>query len=385
MTAKTTDTIAFDYSQFEDDLETSNRIPWAQMVNPANISQSKLEADPDFGLFLTDEQAELAGFRPNEHWVRSTQEFGSNKVDGYLTRKIRVCVIHRSRKEVQEKTAFGWKTKGLAYIGREASEWKLMLEREKETKKEGDEAKYREVTRTLLAFLNPDNSLMHESPIQLTTRGGFMQSLFNMEGGELIDLYNNIDKVYVKEATAKGLKLKGNRLSAAKKALAVLDCDLWFYRSDSKRSPILCPATRLAAAIDNVGVEKEVERYGSRKIKLIGVPLSQVLLTPNSPSGEIISAWYEQYMSFQDIQNKLESVIKAVGHFGETRYNSEGTCVFAPFHVHETGEILNTFLPINTDILDLSAPIEIVGVKQSNGMVNVSSATSLSSTEVDEF
>ena len=108
-------------SQFEDEITTSNRLPYLQIQNPPNMSLAQIEKfGAPWGWFLPSEQAELAEFQATEDYQPTRIVFGEDtaqprEVDGFLTTKVRLCILHRSNIEVQEKATNGWKYLGLAY------------------------------------------------------------------------------------------------------------------------------------------------------------------------------------------------------------------------------------------------------------------------------
>ena len=372
-------TTGFDYDLFADDISTSNDVPYCQMVNPRNLPDSELDDSPDkFGIFITAEEAEKAEFKPNEHWKQTSLYFRDKKIEGFISRRIRACVIHSSKPEIQEKSDRGWYYKGFTYENGQKTSLGHLLDEDK--KKSGDDKQYREVVRLLLAFLDQDNTLLHtKTPIRMLLRGGFRYSL----NEEILDLYDNVQRVFFKQALKEGKTLSGNRLGELSKALTVLDCDLWFHRSNPGSNPILCPVKRQAAAIDTVGGEKICKRYGSRQVTLTGVPLRELLLLPTSPAGSVIKNWFDSHKDFRTpyVKKEAEQPVFAVGNFMETRFSENGDYVYATFRDNNTGEILNTVMDSDTDILDMASPLQISGMKQETGLVKVTSAMSLAAIE----
>ena len=85
-------------------------------------------------------------------------------------------------------------------------------------------------------------------------------------------------------------------LSDRAHALTVLDIKLGVHKGDGK-SPFVCPLERLAPAIEQVGVEKVVERR-ERKVKLIGTPICSLMIPKSSETGQLILSLWEQYQDF---------------------------------------------------------------------------------------
>ena len=108
-------------SQFEDEITTSNRLPYLQIQNPPNLPLAQIKKfGAPWGWFIPTEQAELAEFKANEDYQPTRIIFGEDtsqprEVDGFLTTKVRLCILHRSNIEVQERATNGWKYLGLAY------------------------------------------------------------------------------------------------------------------------------------------------------------------------------------------------------------------------------------------------------------------------------
>ncbi|MGK7878483.1 MAG: hypothetical protein AB4060_00020, partial [Crocosphaera sp.] len=85
-------------------------------------------------------------------------------------------------------------------------------------------------------------------------------------------------------------------LSDRAHALTVLDIKLGVHKGDGK-APFVCPVERLAPAIDQVGVEKVVERR-ERKVKLVGTAIQSLMIPKSSETGKLILSIWEQYQDF---------------------------------------------------------------------------------------
>ncbi|NQZ60870.1 MAG: hypothetical protein HRT59_01620, partial [Crocosphaera sp.] len=85
-------------------------------------------------------------------------------------------------------------------------------------------------------------------------------------------------------------------LSDRAHALTVLDIKLGVHKGDGK-APFVCPVERLAPAIEQVGVEKVVERR-ERKVKLVGRPIESLMIPKSSETGQLILSLWEQYQDF---------------------------------------------------------------------------------------
>ncbi len=202
------------------------------------------------------------------------------EIDGFLTQRIRFALIHRSKGiEVQEKTNNGWR-----YIGEGYSKGKLTKYGELASK---DREYYRLRTRYLLLLLDDDNQPFHRLPLRLGMGAGTGGSI----GEEIKVFRSEIEKVFFKLR-----KQPQKSLSDRAHALTVLDIKLGVHKSEG-RSPFVCPVERLAPAIEQVGVEKIVERR-ERKVKLIGTPIQSLMLPKSSTTGQLILSLWEDFKDF---------------------------------------------------------------------------------------
>ena len=85
-------------------------------------------------------------------------------------------------------------------------------------------------------------------------------------------------------------------LSNRAHALTVLDIKLGVHKGEGK-APFVCPVERLAPALEQVGVEKVVERR-ERQVKLIGTPIQSLMLPKSSQTGQLILSLWDAYKDF---------------------------------------------------------------------------------------
>ena len=85
-------------------------------------------------------------------------------------------------------------------------------------------------------------------------------------------------------------------LSDRAHALTVLDIQLGLHKNE--KAPFVCPVRRSAPAIDQVGVEKVVERRNGRRITLVGVPIQSLLIPKSSAAGRLILSLWDEYRDF---------------------------------------------------------------------------------------
>ena len=273
--------------EFEQDLQASATIPHCQIINPPNLLSAQLEKfKPPFGFFIPKEKAEQVGFQPTLGWELQEVEFqGGAKSEGYLATQCRMVIVHRSTIEVQ-----GLDEKGrYYYLGNAYQNGQItdLGQQAKSSPKVGTKPMFRTITRMLLFFLDKGNGLLHKSPLQFTSRGGFGGSF----GMELREYHDEINRVF-----GKLRKKSGMSLSPAGLARVAIDFELGYHKAEDK-APFVCVKSRLAPAIDQVGVVKSVERRGY-SVQLKGVPIEELLISSASNTGNAIMEFYKQYEKF---------------------------------------------------------------------------------------
>lgn len=271
--------------EFDDEITTNTSIPYCQIQNPPNISMTQIEQyNPPWGWFIPGEQAELAQFKVPEYFEPIRLTFGEDtsqkrEADGFLLRKIRFAILHRSTIEVQEKNQNGWRYIGRAYDKGNLTKFGFLANSDKEN--------YRLRTRYLLVFLNEDNQLLHSIPLRL----GMGRGVGGSFGEEIKQFRSEIERVF--------FKLRGEpqkALSDRAHALTVLEMELGLHKGEGK-APFICPVVRSAPAIDSVGTEKLVDRR-DREVKLVGKAIETLLIPKSSATGQVILSLWEQYQDF---------------------------------------------------------------------------------------
>ena len=108
--------------EFDDEVRASHSLPFCQVQNPPNLSLAKIQQyQSPWGIFLDHQQSLLVDFHPSDDFQPVRLIFDEDtpqprEVDGWLTRHIRLAIIHRSAGiEVQRKTDQGWRYVGQAY------------------------------------------------------------------------------------------------------------------------------------------------------------------------------------------------------------------------------------------------------------------------------
>ncbi len=272
-------------SQFEDEITTSNRLPYLQIQNPPNMSLAQIEKfGAPFGWFIPSEQAELAEFQATEDYQPTRITFGEDstqprEVDGFLTTKVRLCVLHKSDIEVQQKATNGWKYLGLAYkFGERTAEGDKAF---------SDRDNYRLRTRYLILLLDENNQPLHQIPFKLGMNAG-VGTAFSQE---VRSFRREIEEVFFKSMN-KPVKALTDRAHA----LTVLNLQFSVHKSEGK-SPFICPSVRFAPAVENIGSETVVARR-DRKVKLINQKIDSLLISKTSETGKFILALWSEHEDF---------------------------------------------------------------------------------------
>ena len=273
-------------TEFDDDVTASESIPFAQVQNPKNLSLSEIrQYNVPWGVFVPTDQAELVELADLDYFTPTSLVFDQDtpqerSIEGFLSQHIRFALIHQSAGiEVQEKMNNGWKYVGKAYRKGKLSKYGELAAKDREY--------YRLRTRYLLLFLDENNLPLHSVPLRLGLGAGTGGSLSE----EIRVFRSEIERVFFKlrKQPQKALSDRGH-------ALTVLDIKLGVHKGDGK-APFVCPVERLAPAIDQIGVEKVVERR-ERQVKLVGTAIESLMIPKSSETGQLILSLWEQYHDF---------------------------------------------------------------------------------------
>lgn len=300
-------------NEFLTDTVTSSTIPYVQIISPPNVKIPMLQkSDFDMGFFIKKEQAELAGFVPDETWIPCEVPLGNDTEVGFITANPKFVIIHKSQLEIQNKGENGrWQFLGLGFEnGIETSFRQDANAAPKE---------HRQVVRHLLLFLGKDDQPLHEVPIQWSAKGGLNGALYQ----ETRALYDQTSKVYFNEARKLCQKISGTKLSPFALAFVKVDISLtWCKLPDPEKAPFCVPSSIKMPTIDNIGKSMEVERK-DRKIVFHGVALEDVMLSKSSPAGKVIVAWHQEYQDFPKPRRNL-ATFEDVGRFADHQYLPNG-------------------------------------------------------------
>ncbi|WP_052056114.1 DUF5895 domain-containing protein [Myxosarcina sp. GI1] len=272
-------------SEFDADIVASNSLPYAQIQNPPNLSLAQIEQlNPPWGWFIANEQAELAQFNPDDSFVPIRLTFGekdTRSVDGFLTKKVRLSILHRSNIEVQSKTDKGWRYAGLAYKSGTITQLG-----EQTT---SDRNNYRLRTRYLILFLGTDNQPLHPIPFRIGMNAGVGAAF----GDETRLFRNEVEKVFFQLR-----KLPVKSLSNSAHALFALSMSFGLHKSEGK-APFIYPQQRIAPAAESSKTIATVERRG-RQVELVPSNLRKLIIPKSSEAGKLILSLSEEHQGFAD-------------------------------------------------------------------------------------
>lgn len=269
--------------QFDLEIVASTQIPYCQIQNPPNLPLSQIEKlSPPWGWFIPSDQALTAEFHATNDWQPTRLTFGEDTkearhVDGFLARKIKVVVLHKSNIEVQSKAKNGWRYCGLAYhSGQLTPEGELAL---------NDRVNYRLRTRYLLFFLNDKKELLHPKPIKLGMNAG-VGAAFSTE---LLEFRKEIETVFFSQRNE-----PQQQLSSLAHSLTIFNMELGLHKSEGK-SPFIYPQKRLTPDESSQITRRE------RQIQLLHQPIDELIIPKKSDTGKIILDTWEQHKNFANL------------------------------------------------------------------------------------
>lgn len=292
-----------DFSEYEDDIEVSDRLPYCQLTNPPKGNDGELndhikKQGVTWGFFITKLSAEEAGFTPDAHWKPHTQHFASKSEEGFLSSDFRVLVLSRSQIEVYENIPANDGSdkafrvyRGLGYEGSNTpTHWMdLAMGTATGTKEKlaNDMPRYQALTRYLLLFVSADNTPLHTKPFIYTGKGASSVG-FGREYTK--HCYDISDAFFAAQPGGNS----NQRL--AKKALAftVFAASFSYGRNKEGHSPFSFPAIRSYAGTE----EKKIGRDRGRFVTLRPAPLNSLLISKKSPTGAAVIQFLTDYADF---------------------------------------------------------------------------------------
>lgn len=193
----------FDSTEFEQGRES---LPYLQMLNHQDPNQS--------GFFITAENVEAVHFTPTDEWALHTTTFQNGEVvEGYRSLIARFLILHKSR---------------LLMFDRESGEFLREYRKDRY-----DRATMVLKVRYLVYLVNQQKQLLHEKPLQFTTKGSFCGSF----GEAVKDFQDEMSKAYSAATGAK--KPRGERFMA----LSVLAVQVQPTLKGEKQKSWVCSVT----------------------------------------------------------------------------------------------------------------------------------------------
>lgn len=385
--------IEFDFAQFEEDLEAieTTSLPHLQMQGVPNVSSSQLKKlDPDFGWFISKEKAEASGFEPDGNWRAVTIERDGKDDDGkavtienpgFISTSPRFCVVMESEIEIQEKVKTQkfprgiWQHRGLAFESYKPTKWRA----EQQKQRGPEENQWCMVTRRIILLVDQDNNPLHNVPLAFSCRGGWGSNM----GVEIKDWREALSAKIIEAMIAQGAKIsKNSRLSNKATAYGVCHQSLGWRRTDEAYSPSVTVVGWYIPThkSEMVGKERKETKGGKAPydFSVIGVPFSEAMVSKNSPAGQLIAQWQEDYADFVDpLRNQQQGEpITLRGRFGGNPKPTSGGAVECLFNT-STGSTYTVILKEEDALIaDVSGDIQLEGFER-DGVVSVESAKSL--------
>lgn len=268
--------------------EVQERLPWAQIINAPNLSVKQLESiKPPHGLFLTDENIELAGIN-REYvtrelgWDVHEQAFqdGKEVVTGLITNNMRFCCLHTTPVVVEA----GGQIVGFLFSNN------MNLNNDGTLSEIGqaaiaDPLAYRKKSWWLIALLDKNNLPLSDAPIKLCL-GSATGAAFKQE---LAKSNDEFEIAFFKQC---GQPRKS--LSTKARASFVHDWTLTPYKAFNK-APYEFPGSRLAMVAEPTEVVRYSNGGNNRTIKLLPSDFLNHVIRPSSDIGQILDKWHVNY------------------------------------------------------------------------------------------
>jgi hypothetical protein len=369
-----------DLSEYDGVMEESSNTPICWVISPPNVEDDQIEElGNKYGVFVSEDEAEKAGFKPNSDWKSHTRTFGkgatASKLTGYLNNsQLRFVIVSQGAKEVQEKGEKGWVYKGLAYglDGELTEKGKLA--------KDSDEKAFRLVTRRLVLFLNADNTPMSDLPFSMLCRGGlngcFSADLATLHGGKDQTGYFN---VAYQEATNK----KNAKFPYELRSFQVFSGKLGYLRNDGT-SPFLAFKGLDVPTVNKelVGTTKTLARQ-NYDVNLTFVPMSKMLIqSKNYPeTHRKITELKESYSEFSKPRKvQSERPVKLVGYFVWDSLQYSQDLISCNFNSDK--KVYSVIIPSELEaVIDSSAMFEIGGkLNPTRNIITMSSCNEVQTT-----
>lgn len=268
-------------TEFADQESSANIIPWAQVVNPKNMSLADIRKFKlPWGIFIAGDQATQLGFKPDANWTETSIEFVENEPKpGFITNKLRMVVLHRAATEVQKYNGSRWEYLDLFFNNGWVDKLKSMPPIEKKN--------YRTLSRFLVIFLDSNNQALHNGVLQISLRGAFATAI----GKQLTEYYKDLEKAFYAQfnAPAKTIKAEG-------RARLVVDFGLTLHRHESN-SPSIYAGTVSQPTLEK-GAHKDFTTTLGKAIKYVGADIKDLVIPIETPLGKQIISYFKEYNYF---------------------------------------------------------------------------------------
>jgi hypothetical protein len=359
----------FDFDRYAENMVQSAALPWVQLITPKD---KKLP----FGLFLKKDCAETVNFRPTQEWspFTATFEAGDSEIEeeGYLTQTLHLCVIRQTVLEGYGRNQWGkYEWLGPMYAQGQLTEIGLQV-------KNGGQDYY-QATRYLLFFLNAQNQLLQDAPLQLKAKGAFGASF----GVELREFQNELSKAFLKAAKAAGKRFTGE-LNEEALSLGVMRAKIGLRRSE--QGAYVCYLSDRAVPVfnaENFGKSKIVSRRGGADITLHAVNWLDLFIPKHAETGQVLIQAHHDHTEFG--QRVKPEAFFGVGEIANPdtalqslRYGADGSaflgfklnCLVGNQVVQYYCEAFGDLASWLADSLQTLQKIEVTGIR-TNGTVRV--------------
>ncbi|HIK29000.1 MAG: DUF5895 domain-containing protein [Oscillatoriaceae bacterium SKW80] len=147
---KKTEIFDFDDEKFK--APPANTLPWCQMINP----QFSLDGIKPYGLAIKLNQAQAAGFKPDENWQQIEHEFSNGNVATlFISSRPRLVIVRRGPICIKDRETGD-------NLGRLMDHYGVF---------KAARLKFKTFTRYLIFFVGYDKKFLHSIPLRLTLSG----------------------------------------------------------------------------------------------------------------------------------------------------------------------------------------------------------------------
>lgn len=264
----------------------TKKLPWCQIINAPNLDLAQLaKIDPPHGLFINNGNLAGAGLSKDYlKWDDHEQGFqgGEEIVSGLITRTFRFCVIKRTPLVVESQGQI----LGNYFINGAISKHGILAKQ--------NPMEFRKKSWWLIALLNPDNSILGESPLRLAlssaTGAAFAQEL-------------RIENTETEKAFFRTQGLPEQQLDESAKMFCVHHWTLAPHKSAPTKAPFEVPIARYGV-IEEKQSQLRMKGVRDRYTEVTPWKLEQGLLLPLSPTGQKLMEWKTEFGDSLDAKAK---------------------------------------------------------------------------------